>query len=87
MFKIALVWMLACGSVFAEGLEAAEKRAIEPGRCEAVIALERGEVDRSGCCSHHGGVCGCAGGRQQCCDGALSPSCTCNHEDHEKLTN
>lgn len=30
-----------------------------------------------GCCSHHGGVCGCSGGRQSCCDGSLSPSCTC----------
>nr|DAJ04340.1 MAG TPA: Protein of unknown function (DUF3761) [Caudoviricetes sp.] len=34
-------------------------------------------VRRSGCCSHHGGVCGCYYGRAQCCDGALSPSCGC----------
>ena len=35
---------------------------------------------RSGCCSHHGGVCGCDenSGMIQCCDGTLSPSCTCN---------
>lgn len=33
---------------------------------------------RQGCCSHHGGVCGCSKyGRQVCCDGQLSPSCTC----------
>jgi hypothetical protein len=33
----------------------------------------------SGCCSHHGGVCGCDSsvGKQSCCDGTLSPSCTC----------
>lgn len=33
----------------------------------------------SGCCSHHGGVCGCDSsvGRQTCCDGTYSPSCTC----------
>ncbi len=31
----------------------------------------------SGCCSWHSGVCGCSGGRQLCCDGTLSPSCTC----------
>lgn len=32
----------------------------------------------SGCCSHHDGVCGCSSsGRQTCCDGTLSPSCTC----------
>jgi len=33
---------------------------------------------RSGCCSWHSGVCGCSQtGRQICCDGTLSPSCTC----------
>ena len=31
-----------------------------------------------GCCSWHGGVCGCSSsGRAVCCDGALSPSCGC----------
>lgn len=33
---------------------------------------------RSGCCSHHGGVCGCAGSSARCCDGNLSPSYDCN---------
>lgn len=32
---------------------------------------------QSGCCSHHEGVCSCSGGRKKCCDGTLSPSCTC----------
>lgn len=30
-----------------------------------------------GCCSWHGGQCGCNNGRTVCCDGSLSPSCTC----------
>ena len=36
-------------------------------------------VERSGCCSHHGGVCGCNSyiGRLRCCDGTTSPSCGC----------
>jgi hypothetical protein len=36
-------------------------------------------MGRSGCCSHHGGVCGCDGGTgmQRCCDGVNSPSCRC----------
>ena len=36
-------------------------------------------VSRSGCCSWHGGQCGCdsSTGRVVCCDGTLSPSCTC----------
>jgi hypothetical protein len=34
---------------------------------------------RQGCCSWHGGVCGCdySTGRAICCDGTLSPSCSC----------
>lgn len=34
---------------------------------------------KSGCCSHHGGVCGCNSGtgHQLCCDGVDSPSCGC----------
>ena len=34
---------------------------------------------KSGCCSWHGGVCGCdsATGHEQCCDGSDSPSCGC----------
>ncbi len=32
-----------------------------------------------GCCSHHGGECGCNKyGRTICCDNTLSPSCRCN---------
>ena len=36
------------------------------------------EIARGGCCSHHGGVCGCSGGRIVCCDGVFSPSCDCH---------
>jgi hypothetical protein len=35
------------------------------------------EPEKSGCCSWHGGVCGCSGGRVTCCDGVTSPTCTC----------
>ena len=34
-------------------------------------------LQRQGCCSWHGGVCGCSRGRALCCDGTLSPSCGC----------
>jgi hypothetical protein len=34
-------------------------------------------IAKRGCCSHHGGVCGCSGDMQQCCDGTISPSCGC----------
>ena len=35
------------------------------------------EIQKKGCCSTHGGVCGCEGGRIKCCDGSFSPSCRC----------
>ena len=37
----------------------------------------RAVLERSGCCSWHGGVCGCGGNSARCCDGTLSPSCGC----------
>ena len=38
------------------------------------------DLARSGCCSWHGGVCGCdvVSNRIICCDGTLSPTCTCS---------
>lgn len=38
-----------------------------------------------GCCSSHGGVCGCAGGRTKCCDGTLSPTCQCFMDENKDL--
>ena len=37
------------------------------------------QFQKAGCCSKHGGVCGCNKQvhRLKCCDGATSPSCTC----------
>lgn len=39
------------------------------------------QVARRGCCSHHGGVCGCGGITLRCCDGTNSPSCGCHAPD------
>lgn len=46
-----------------------------------LAAIGTKDVDeRRGCCSHHGGVCGCqeSSDRIICCDGTLSPSCRCS---------
>lgn len=40
--------------------------------------MNQDDPQRRGCCSHHGGVCGCQNGRAVCCDGAISPSCGCD---------
>jgi len=39
------------------------------------------DPDGKGCCSRHGGVCGCSAGRAKCCDGNLSPTCGCIGEE------
>ncbi|TGU71423.1 hypothetical protein E4633_13925 [Geomonas terrae] len=48
--------------------------------CKATSS-EKDELGRRGCCSWHGGVCGCSDGRAVCCDGSYSPTCTCHHDD------
>ena len=40
--------------------------------------LSSSEPERRGCCSHHGGVCGCGGTKALCCDGTLSKTCGCD---------
>ena len=78
-----LVFLLA-GNVFAESTvnpcpcEAVQSSVQTPkSNCEAndvIAALSEGQ---QGCCSWHGGVCGCNSGRVVCCDGSYSPTCRC----------
>ena len=43
-----------------------------------LILLPASVYAQRGCCSRNGGVCGCNKyGRQVCCNGDLSPTCTC----------
>lgn len=43
--------------------------------------LDYQQFAKRGCCSWHRGVCGCnAWGQIECCDGTISPSCTCHHK-------
>jgi hypothetical protein len=59
---------------------AADERALASGaagQCDTLAAAAPEILARRGCCSWHGGVCGCSGARVKCCNGGLSPSCTC----------
>jgi hypothetical protein len=49
-----------------------------PCNSEPSVGSSANKLERRGCCSHHGGVCGCEKGRALCCDGQLSPSCGCS---------
>lgn len=43
-------------------------------------SLTREFLSGQGCCSWHGGECGCQGGRVVYCDGSYSPTCTCDKD-------
>jgi hypothetical protein len=45
---------------------------------EGTIINSESIAAKKGCCSHHGGVCGCTDGRVSCCDGTISPTCRCS---------
>lgn len=64
------------------GEKAGQGEFLEQSLCQDTgQALQGEQVARRGCCSHHKGVCGCVDGRIKCCDGTLSPTCTCLRED------
>jgi hypothetical protein len=52
---------------------------------EIITLTTEQRIARSGCCSWHGGVCDCIGGRVVCCDGTFSPTCTCHHESNKDV--
>jgi len=56
-----------------------------PQECQRILqTADKAAIERSGCCSAHDGVCGCASnGKLKCCDGATSPTCACNGPDRE----
>ena len=84
MLRFLLVFLVGLNVAFAADIKdnlPAQGKTQEAIQCATLSSLDKSAVERSGCCSHHGGVCGCSGGRQQCCDGALSPSCICHKED------
>ena len=63
--------------LFSSGKQAIDQQLVEEDPA--------GPVARSGCCSWHGGVCGCNYyGRVECCDGTTSSSCTCNAPTPER---
>ena len=48
--------------------------------CPAPTAprVDTAQISQSDCCKGHKGVCGCRAGKIVCCDGSVSPNCTCH---------
>lgn len=85
MYRISLVLgmivALVCSNSYATEntpLKASQDSIISSYLLCMFSSKNSGTISKSGCCSWHGGVCGCSGSRQQCCDGSISPTCTCN---------
>lgn len=56
----------------------AHQTATNATTCQETRSIQHGPVIAGrGCCSWHGGQCGCENGRVKCCDGSLSPTCRC----------
>lgn len=73
---IALTVLLVGLNGFASNVSSMVKN--QQNDCNTILKTNNKElIAKSGCCSHHHGVCGCTDGRNQCCDGTLSPTCTC----------
>jgi hypothetical protein len=78
MVRFLLLVALSLGPL-ALDVAGAEESLVGPTLADESCALGHPSADpeQRGCCSWHGGVCGCSGIRVVCCDGALSPSCRC----------
>ncbi|WP_303851855.1 hypothetical protein [Seleniivibrio woodruffii] len=78
---IFLLMILLAFSAYAQERKAVCEKPLYAFNYQTKTILSQNIKDedfRRGCCSHHGGVCGCSGGRALCCDGSLSPSCGCD---------
>lgn len=79
LILVAGLWIAAGTAQAASSVDLDEIRfTVKPGECRSFSTpSDKTELNKRGCCSHHGGVCDCVNGRVKCCDGTLSPTCTC----------
>ena len=61
--------------VFAKDIKAPDTKPKMQQQCKIDVLAHRG------CCSWHGGVCGCSGASALCCDGTPSPTCGCRADN------
>jgi hypothetical protein len=80
LLKVAAIIAMTISSVSTPAPQPTPKqlpKIEEPAKCKGRTFASAEEALQSGCCSWHGGVCGCSNGRKVCCDKTLSPSCKC----------
>ena len=72
------VWLLTMLLAFFSSTPRALAHVCETTSAQVVISAANATPQGQGCCSWHGGECGCSNGRDVCCDGSYSPTCTCH---------
>lgn len=73
-----LIVPIGLGITMATFLSSKEEQcSSSPSSITAEESALRDVIYGRGCCSRHGGQCGCRMDRVVCCDGTLSPSCGC----------
>ncbi|MDE5925606.1 MAG: hypothetical protein K2N75_00160 [Helicobacter sp.] len=82
MLKITIVTLLFSALLSANAIDSPKETKenlvkISPYPQKEICVANITDVNRRGCCSRHGGVCGCEGKRVKCCDDTLSPTCKC----------
>ncbi|WP_297813142.1 hypothetical protein [uncultured Helicobacter sp.] len=82
MKKLAVVALLFSTLLSANAIDSPKETKenlvkISPYSQKEICVANITDVNRRGCCSRHGGVCGCEGKRVKCCDDTLSPTCKC----------
>lgn len=75
--RLLVLALFVCTFTFAVTQSVSAEPKIEILNSISPIPCTEPTLAKSGCCSWHGGVCGCSGGRALCCDNTLSPSCGC----------
>jgi hypothetical protein len=81
--RLVMVPVLSISLLGAASSLCSDARPMKNSRADSVriadlyLASEDYPMGR-GCCSWHGGECGCKDGRDVCCDGTFSPSCSCH---------
>lgn len=86
---IYLFLFIIASAAYADNLPQDKQSQPKANACATLTKrdVKTDQLARRGCCSHHGGVCGCQGGRIVCCDGGYSPSCTCDKEEPVEIPN
>lgn len=75
-YCLVLVVMLMLSNAYADDNKCSIKQS---------VLVYKDQVAQRGCCSHHGGVCGCDNHSVVCCDNSHSPTCGCHASDVKGL--